>query len=91
MTKDKLFAFILDEKNGEYEYNYDKLIVAKNINEATQKAEKYVSRFYPGESEFEDGGYYFFDRTIHVKVAIIVEITKERWTDLMYHKSLVFM
>ncbi|MEW6613968.1 MAG: hypothetical protein AB1401_00630 [Thermodesulfobacteriota bacterium] len=84
--KGRLFAFTLEERNGEQEYSYDHLVRAGSIEEAIQKAEDYASRFYGVEGDDEDGGYYFFGGCLFVKVRDVREMNESDWCLEMYRK-----
>lgn len=92
--KGRLFAFTLEERNGEQEYSYDQLVRAGSLEEAEQKADKYASMFYgvygdDGESivgEKLDGGYYFFGGCLFVKVLNVRETNERDWCLAMYSK-----
>jgi len=89
MEDKKYYHFKLEEINGEQEYSYDYLIEAASLSQAAEIAEAYAGSFYNDKPEIIDGGYIFFDGTIAVEVASVIETTKEDFVQNMLREKTI--
>ena len=95
----KLFYFELHEQNGEYEYTYDHLIKAENLEEAQKLVKEYIKGFYGILDEIEietsnhwpfENVYWFNGRTIAMEIDEVCELTKKEFMKRAYQKALVY-
>jgi|SRR3989344_5137042 len=80
----KFLLLYLEERNGEYEYTHRSVhILPNNLNKAAVRiAEDYVSTFYGGGSEPRDGGYYFYNGEVFVRIRLWKFISKRDFNSL---------
>jgi hypothetical protein len=86
----KYFETMLRIRVGEYEFNYPKIVEAKNVKEATEKVRKYASTFYDDKSD-EDypNSFTFFSGCPIVEILYISGITKEQWLEAQWERGLI--
>ena len=88
--KKRLFAFQLEERNGEQEYNHEHLVWAKDITEAERLAHHFAKTFYNDEEGEMVGDYYtFFSGGIALRLRSLQETTKNRWQERRYRESVI--
>lgn len=90
--KEELFAFVLQEQNGEHEYMHDRLVKARDIKEADEKANGYASQWYPCDPTYQfnkkDVMHIFDAGTIYVAVTCLRQVEKREWMEETYLNSL---
>lgn len=91
--EEELFVFVLRERTGEKEFTLDRLVKAKNIDEAGEKAKEYCKTWYPSDPTYQyikrDDVHIFDSGTCYVTVAGIREIAKKDWMQKMYREALI--
>ncbi len=71
MKKNRKFLLLcLEERNGEYEYLHRSVhkLPDSRITTVKRFVKKYAKEFYGGKTESADGGYYFHNGELFVKV-----------------------
>jgi len=68
--KSKFMLLVLEEINGEYEYHHRSVHELPNARKMTTRkvTEDYLKSFYGGEAKKENGGYYFHNGEVYVKI-----------------------
>ena len=91
--ENELFSFVLHERQGEREFMHERLVIAKNIEAAENKAINYAGRWYPFDSTHQfikHKKLHIFDSgTCYVTVAGIGKVDKKDWMLMMYRAALV--
>ena len=91
--KEELFAFTLHERTGEKEFTHDRLVKAKNIEEAEKKARKFCARWYPFDTTYQyikrDKVHIFGAGTRYVTAVDLQKVEKKDWMQKMYREALI--
>ncbi len=77
---------VLKERNGEYEYYHRSVHELPDAKRITMKkySEHYLKSFYGGKAEKADGGYYFFDGEVFVRIYLYQVIERKEY-DILRH------
>lgn len=80
---------LLEERNGEYEHTHRSTLMLPD--EQTKTAErfvkKYAKEFYGGKAEAEDGGYFFHNGEVFVRIRGWEFISEDHFQTLSQHLS----
>lgn len=91
--EEELFTFTLCERTGEKEFTLDRLVKAKNIDEAEKKARKYCARWYPFDTTYQyikrDKVHIFDAGTCYVTAVDLQKAEKKDWMQKMYQSALI--
>jgi len=71
MENNSKYIFLtLEERNGEYEYTHRSVHqLSSNKTSVESFVKSHLKRFYGGEVEKEDNGYYFYGGEIFVQIS----------------------
>ena len=91
----KLFELILRESISDKEFTYNKLIFAKTLQSAENKAHKYARRFWSSYEEDQpvrknkQGQYLFNHGEIIVEVVDVSETNKDQFLEECYQRAMI--
>ena len=91
---EKLYEFVIEERNGEQEYSHFHLVTADNLDDARSKADHYAMTWYEDpdvEVETDDGfrHFHFFGGCISACVDYVMETDKSRWMKQRFDHALI--
>ena len=84
----KYFAYQLDVRNGEYEYQCSNFLKATSMQEAEKQHEVAASEFY-GNGKKEGNGYYFNGGEVFVEPGLIWEISRKTYYEMTRYYDLL--
>ena len=91
--KEELFSFDLHERIGEKEYSWPYLVKAKNIEEASKKANEYCIDWYPADTTYQynkrDKIHIFDAGTRYITVVNLQKVEKKDWIQNTYQSALI--
>lgn len=86
MRKNSKYIMLnLRERNGEYEYTHKSVHSLKDGRKLTAErfAKNYAKEFYGGNADYDDGGYFFNDGEVYVRINSWKFISEEHFNVLI--------
>jgi hypothetical protein len=78
----KHYIATLAERNGEYLYNHVFKMRARNDSAARSRQMRIAGKWYEGEREKSDTGFYFHSSEVHVEPGSLQEISQAAYDEI---------